>query len=295
MKVLVTGANGFLGQHLCMHLANHGFIVLATGRGVRKLLPNVVVQYQPIELTSKADVVATITTLKPNVIVHTAAMSKPDECDVNRSACLLNNVEATKHVLEAASLIGASVIYTSTDFVFGEGGPHSEEDEPAPLNFYGQSKLLAEELVMKAGSQHAIMRPVFIYGKAWEGMRPTFLHWVKHNLEQGKPIKVVNDQFRTPTHVQDLCKGLEAMIRKQATGIYHLAGREILTPYQMAITVAKVLELNDSLIESVTAETFAEPVKRAKKSGLAIDKAAKELGYQRRSFEEGVKETFNLN
>ncbi len=163
-----------------------------------------------------------------------------------------------------------------------------------PLNFYGQSKLLAEQLVNESRKKTTIVRPVFIYGKVWEGIRPGFLQWVKNNLEQGKSIKVVSDQWRTPTYVKNICNGVEKIISKQATGIYHLAGKDIVSPYEMAVKAAQALRLNDSLIEKVTAETFPEPVKRAKRSGLLIAKAQRDLGYEPVSLDEGIRLTFDL-
>ena len=247
--------------------------------------------YLPLELTNRRAVEMCIENLQPDVIIHTAAISKPDECENNKKLCTEVNVYATKHLLEASS---AHFIYLSTDFVFGENGPHSEADAPAPLNFYGESKMQSEQLVQHSKYAATIVRPVFIYGQSLPGMRPTFLHWVKNNLEQNKPIKVVSDQWRTPTYVQDICQGIEAIISKTATGIFHLAGKEILSPYDMALHTANILNLDASLIEKVTADTFPEPVKRAKRSGLKIEKAKAELGYNPVSFEEGVRRTFEV-
>ncbi len=293
-KILITGANGFLGQHLSLYLAANGHTVFASGRGACKIPLSGNYIYTPLELTNKNEVLAAVHAIRPTVIVHAAAMSKPDDCDKDREQCMLNNVAATSYLVDAANTVGASVLYVSTDFVFGEGGPHSEEDIPAPLNFYGESKWMAEQLVKANAKHYAIMRPVFIYGKIWDGIRPTFLHWVKHNLEQHRPIKVVSDQYRTPTYVIDLCKGIETMIRQKVTGDFHLAGKDVLSPYDMAITVADILQLDKSLIESVTSATFPEPVKRAKQSGLKIDKAKRELGYDPVSFEEGVRKSFEI-
>ena len=227
--------------------------------------------------------------IKANIIIHTAALSKPDECDTDRQLCLNENVEATRNLVTQSN---AFFIYVSTDFIFGEEGPHAETAIPAPLNFYGESKLMAERVVEATNKPHAIVRPVFIYGKTWQGMRPSFLHWVKTNLEAGKKIKVVSDQQRTPTYVNDICKGIQSIINKRATGAYHLAGKDVLSPYQMAVITAEVLGLDSSLIENVTSETFPEPVKRAKRSGLLIDKAKAELSYEPLSFAEGVKASF---
>lgn len=220
-------------------------------------------------------------------------MSKPDECNNNTAACLKHNIDATEYLLQHC-LPTAHFIYISTDFVFGEDGPHSEDDIKGPLNFYGESKLQAERLVEQRTGLNTIVRPVFIYGQALQGMRPSFLHWVKNNLEQGKPIKVVSDQQRTPTYVIDICKGIETIIKQKEHGSFHLAGMDIISPYNMATTVADVLGLNKDLIENVTSATFPEPVKRAKKSGLKIDKAKAVLNYNPVNFEEGVRLCFNV-
>jgi dTDP-4-dehydrorhamnose reductase len=123
-------------------------------------------------------------------------------------------------------------------------------------------------------------------------LRPSFLHWVKNSLEQNRPIKVVSDQLRTPTFVYDICKGIASIIAGHKTGVYHLAGKDILSPYQMAVSTARTLGLDAGLIENVTSATFPEPVKRAARSGLKINRAMAELGYQPVSFEEGVQQTF---
>jgi dTDP-4-dehydrorhamnose reductase len=255
------------------------------------------IDFYSVDLTDKEEVRRMVETIQPDVVVHTAAMSKPDECHVNREEAFKQNVTATENLLSSAGKIqvaGKQVhfIYISTDFIFGENGPHSEEETAAPLNYYGETKLKAEEIVKASSFITAIVRPVFIYGKVWEGLRPAFIHWVKNNLEAGKQIKVVTDQKRTPTFVEDICAGIQAIIEKKATGVYHLAGPDILSPYKMAIKTAEVLQLNTQLIIPVTSETFPEPVQRAKRSGLNIEKARRELGYRPVSFEEGLKKSF---
>lgn len=289
MKILVTGANGFTGQHLCITLADKGFAVHALGRGPQRIAVHKQLTYYDVELTSVRSVLRVFDLVAPDVVIHTAAMSKPDECDRNRDACLKNNVEVTKYLLEASRHFPVHFIHLSTDFIFGENGPHSEDDQPKPLNFYGESKLMAEKLVINSGVIYTIVRPVFIYGPVWEGMRPSFIHWVKHKLESGETIQVVTDQQRTPTYVYDLCSGIEQILMFKRQGVYHLAGKNILSPYEMALTVAKVLDLNQQLIMPVTSAVFPEPVQRAKKSGLTIHKAIRELGYAPHSFDDAVR------
>jgi len=296
MNILVTGGNGFLGQHLVKHLSSK-YNITAAGRGGCRIQQEIPFTWRSIDLTDAEAVHSLITHSRPDIIIHTAANSKPDECEKNKDLCLLNNVEATGNLLlpfQEVSTSESMFIYLSTDFIFGDNGPHGEGDLAAPLNFYGHSKLMAEELVIGSGVPYAIVRPVFIYGQVWPGLRPSFLHWVKSSLGQNKQIKVVSDQLRTPTYVNDICKGIQTIITGHKTGVYHLAGKDILSPYAMAVTTANVLGLDTGLIVNVTSETFPEPVKRAGRSGLTIEKARTELGYEPVSFEEGVRHTFAL-
>jgi dTDP-4-dehydrorhamnose reductase len=295
MKVLITGANGFVGQHLTLFLAAKNYDIIACSRGKCRIPQHFSFQYYPVDLTDNQAVTGLVASIAPDIIVHTAANSKPDDCHINRAACLQQNLEATKYLLNALKTVspGSKFIYLSTDFIFGENGPHSEDDITGPLNFYGESKLLAEQAVKASGLSYAIVRPVFIYGPVWGGVRSTFLHWIKNSLEQGKQIKVVSDQTRTPTFVSDICKGIESIILLKQEGDFHLAGKDLLSPYDMATAVASFLNLDAALIENVTSDSFAEPVQRAKRSGLKIDKARLILGYEPVSFAEGVALTFN--
>lgn len=289
---MVTGANGFLGQHSCFFLSQQGFQVYAVARNHCRMPSLGSIIYTEIELTNVSSVDAVFKHIQPDVVVHIAAMSKPDECNLNKEACLLHNVTATQNLVKAANLINAHFIYCSTDFIFGENGPHAEDDQPNPLNFYGLSKLLAEQWVKDNALKFTIVRPVFIYGAHWEGMRPSFIQWVQQSLLAGKNIKVVGDQFRTPTYALDICAGIQQIILRQPSGVFHLAGAEILTPYQMATTVAAILQLNANLITEVDSNSFPEPVQRAKRSGLKIDKAKLLLNYKPLTFIEGVRKSF---
>lgn len=292
MNILVTGANGFTGQHLSVFLAEQGFSVHAVSRGPSRLQPHSNIQYYECELTNVSSVLKVVEVIQPDWIIHVAAMSKPDECDVNREKCLKQNVDATIHLGAAAQKVNARFVYFSTDFIFGENGPHKEEDIPNPLNFYGESKWKAEQWVSSQITNPVIVRPVFMYGPQHKNGRASFIQWVEKQLSQGKPIKVVNDQYRTPTYIKDICLGVQSIMVQNQTGIFHLAGPQIITPYDMAIEVAKVLSLNQSLITPVDSNTFPEPVIRAKRSGLQIDKARKVLNYKPHSFSEGVHLSF---
>lgn len=289
---MITGANGFTGQHLAVFLADQGFPIFAVSRGSTRMIAHSGINYHTCELTNVSSVTQLVEAIQPDWIIHVAAMSKPDECDCKREECIANNVEATIHLGEAALKVNARFVYFSTDFIFGENGPHQEDDTPDPLNFYGVSKWQAEQWVRKHIPSAVIVRPVFMYGPQHLNGRPSFIQWVEQQLQQGKTIKVVNDQFRTPTYVMDICVGVQTIITENHAGIFHLAGPEIITPYEMAVQVAKVLSLDEKLIIPVDSSTFPEPVIRAKRSGLQIEKAKSVLNYKPRSFSEGVRLSF---
>ena len=131
-----------------------------------------------------------------------------------------------------------------------------------------------------------------VYGKNHSG-HSNLLKIVREKLEKGEEYSVFDDQVRTPTYVEDLAKGIVSIIEKKAKGIFHLSGKDVLTPYQIAIETAEYLKLDNSLIKKVTAANFSQPAKRPLKTGFIIEKARNELGYAPISFEEGLKKTFS--
>lgn len=230
---------------------------------------------------------------KPEVVVHAGAMSKPDECEMDQMKAYLVNVEGTVQLLINSEEFKSFFIFLSTDFVFdGEKGMYIEDDPPGPVNYYGRTKLEAEEAVKEYEYDWAIVRTVLVYGKNHSGHN-NILKIISEKLEKGEEYHVVDDQVRTPTYVEDLAKGIVLIIGKKATGIFHLSGKDILTPYQMAIKTAQHLKLDSSVLKKVTASTFGQPARRPVKTGFVIDKARKELGYEPFDFEEGLKKTFD--
>ena len=294
MKVLITGANGFLGHYLVSLLLQKGYEVIATGKGNNRLpfSNSEKFVYTEMDFTNPFVVNDIFDTHKPEIVVHAGAVSKPDECELNQKEALRINTEGTVTMLSNAAKHKCFFIFISTDFVFdGEAGMYTEVDSPNPVNFYGKTKLEAEEAVKRYNLDWAIVRTVLVYGKPMAG-RSNILTIVKEKLEKGEAYNVVDDQVRTPTYVEDLAAGIIAIMEKRACGIYHLSGINILTPYEMACKTADFLGLDKSLIKRVTAESFSQPAKRPARTGFIIDKAKRELAYSPVSFLEGLKRTF---
>ncbi len=294
MKILITGANGFLGHHLSVQLLEKGHTVIATGRGDCRLpLANEKgFQYLPMDFTDPFTVHDVFEKCKPAIIVHAGAITKVDDCEQEQWQAYLTNVEGTVTMMMNAEEQKSFFIFVSTDFVFdGKKGFYKEDDSCRPVNFYGKTKLEAEDSVKEYEYDWAIVRTSLVYGKPLAG-RSNILTVVKDKLEKGEEYSVVNDQVRTPTYVEDLASGIVSIIENKATGIYHLSGEDVLTPYEMARKVAEYLELDTSLIKEVTAANFSQPAKRPGNTRFIIDKAKKDLCYQPISFEEGLIKTF---
>jgi dTDP-4-dehydrorhamnose reductase len=294
MKVLVTGAQGFLGQHWVEQLLKKGVQVLATGKAAHSSVLNTIprCRYFSMDITDLWSLRKIFQEEQPDAILHAAAISKPDACEQDRSLADHVNVQGTEKVLAAAAEINASVCFLSTDFVFdGQKGMYVETDEPAPVNFYGLTKLRAERLVQQYPHRWSIARTVSVYGPPVPG-RANLLSIVVDKLSRGESYSVVDDQIRTPTYAGDLAAAVTTLITGDHGGIFHLSGPEILTPYQMAIKTASYVGLDPAKVLRVTAETFQQPAKRPLKTGFNIEKAKNLLGFHPLNFDEGLRLCF---
>ncbi len=288
-KIFITGANGLLGQKLVSQLVEKGdFQVVASGKGECRL-PGGGFEYASLDITNETEVESTLTSIKPDIIIHGAAMTNVDQCELNQEACYDSNVNATAYLIKAAEAIKAHFIFVSTDFIFsGEEGPLDENAIPAPVNYYGETKLIGEEMVMKSKTKWAIARTVLVFGIAHDMSRTNIVLWVKSSLEAGKEIQVVDDQFRTPTLAEDLAAGCILIAEKEAEGVFNISGSDFLTPYEMANTTAEFFGLNKGLIKRADSSTFTQPAKRPLKTGFIITKAQEQLGFEPKTFRTAI-------
>jgi dTDP-4-dehydrorhamnose reductase len=294
MRILITGVTGFVGRNLAYYwLYQTDLMIVGTGRSLERPahLPEAI-HYIPLQLTDAVAVMQAIAAFKPDVVIHSAAMSKPNDCEVEQQLCYEVNVNATRYVVEACRQTGSRLVYMSTDFVFGDHGPFAEDDNYDPVNYYGHSKVLAEAIVKESELDWSIVRTVLVYGKQLPGLSPTFPQWVKLNLDQGKSIRVFTDQYRTPTYVPDLVNGINAIVKQEAAGIFHLCGAETFTPFDIAQRIVSHFGLNASLVQPVTRLEFAEKARRPIRSTLHIHKAASELGFVPRSLADVLPDLF---
>jgi dTDP-4-dehydrorhamnose reductase len=288
--ILVTGANGLLGQKLVELLVQESTVdLIATARGENRLPNTNGYRYVSLDITQSDEVNTVFETYKPDVVIHTAAMTNVDTCETDQSGCELLNVTAVAFLIDACQKYDTFLCHLSTDFIFdGADGPYTEEATPNPISVYGASKLRAEKLIEASSIRWAIARTVLVFGIVADMSRTNIILWVKKSLEDGKQINVVTDQFRTPTLAEDLAIGCWLIAQKEAVGIFNISGSDFLTPYEMAIKTANYYGLPTDLIKQADSSTFSQPAKRPPRTGFILDKAIRELGYQPRTFDEGI-------
>lgn len=290
MRVLITGANGLLGQKLTVTLEEREKVdVLAVSRGPSRLPYDINVPYKSLDLTDFEALYETFEDFKPTDVIHTAAMTNVDACELDPQACRQANVAVVRSLCGLCKEHNARLIHLSTDFIFdGAAGPYDERAVPNPLSVYGSAKYEAEQIIHDSGVRAAVARTILLYGVLPELTRTNIVLWVRDSLAEGKRIKVVNDQFRSPTLVEDLADGLCAILFRDKTGIYHLSGAEVYSILEIAHIVADCWKLDASLIDPVATAELGQPAPRPPKTGFIILKAQTELGYAPRSFKDGL-------
>ncbi|HMN06563.1 MAG TPA: SDR family oxidoreductase [Flavobacteriales bacterium] len=291
MKILITGSNGLLGQKLIGALRNDsGVQLIATSRGLDRSAEPLGDRYRPMDIAVRAEVDAVVDAARPDVIIHAAAMTNVDACELDPEACRLQNVVATENLVQAAKRCGSHFIFLSTDFIFdGEKGPYREEDAPAPLSVYGHSKLEGERIVQESGLERwAIARTIIVYGTAPGLSRSNVVLWAKDALEKGTPIKVVDDQWRMPTLAEDLADGCIRIAKRGTTGIYHLSGPDGMSILELVQRTGAFFGLSTDHVSAVKSASLGQPAKRPPHTGFILDKARRDLGYAPRGFEAGL-------
>ena len=275
-----------LGQRLLHFLKKENtYNIYGVSRGENRLKDQEGYTYISTDLTREDQVTDLIETVQPDVIIHTAAMTNVDQCELEHEECDRINVEAVRYLAEMCKKYDIHLVHLSTDFVFnGEKGYYKEEDDPDPVNYYGLSKLRSEQIIQESGIHHTIIRTILVFGIT-ETLKSNIVLWVVNNLKENKPINVVTDQLRMPTFADDLAKACIFAAENRVEGLFHVSTNRLISIYEIARMVAKSFDLNENLISPVPTSRLTQPARRPLKTGFDISKAISRLKLPGVSFE----------
>jgi dTDP-4-dehydrorhamnose reductase len=286
LKLLITGASGLFGSKLAQIGLSKNFEVYSSDIQSSSIYENFV----KLDISGKAQVDEAFKTIKPDVVVHAATLTDVDKCELNKELAWKVNVEGTKNIVEAAKAAGSFLIYISTDYVFsGETGRYKEADAPNPINYYGVTKLKAEEIV-KTQKEYFIARPSVMYGSTPAAGKVNFALWLIEKLQKGERIKIITDQWNTPTLNTNLAEMTLEVIERKLTGIYHLCGATRVSRLEFAEQIADVFSLDKGLIDKVFSSQFKLPAKRPMDSSLDTLKAQQFLQHKPLEMDKALKQ-----
>ena len=255
MKVLITGGKGMLGRTLQKALAEHEIIIAD--------LPE-------WDITDDTGFVAKTAEVKPDLIIHCAAMTKVDDCEQKRELAFKLNEEGSRNVALAAKACGARLIAISTDYVFSGEPPQepwawSETDIPRPRTVYGASKFAGEQMIQMILPEAVILRIAWLYGAGG----PSFVHTMaKLGAQEGAPLKVVNDQRGNPTSTKTVADVIRFLITKpDVSGIVHGTCEDQCTWYDLTVELFRLMGLRRAVVPCTT-EEFPRPAPRPRNSAL---------------------------
>jgi dTDP-4-dehydrorhamnose reductase len=283
MKFLVTGSAGLIGSQVVKDLIQKNHAVYSCYH-IQKPLQGIPTL---LDLTDETQIIQTLEEIKPDKIIHLAAMTNVDLCETKQEIATLINTKATETLAKQAAKINAFFVYVSTDYVFdGINEMKKENDVTNPLGFYGKSKLEGELNLNKLASNWCIARTSTPFGI--HSTKKSFPLWVKENLEAKKEIPVLVDQFTSPTYVPNLSKMLIEIATRQIVGIIHVSGATRISRYALAEIVAHKLNLDKNLLIPTKIDTMNWNAERPKDSSLDVSFATEILNEQPQKIEQSL-------
>lgn len=248
MKVLITGARGQLGRHLESVINNMGnYEVISLG-------------HAELDITDPALVHQQIVSSVPDVVIHTAANTNVDGCELDPEIAYRVNALGSRNIAAAAAKTGAKMVYISTDYVFDGKSrrPYTEFDPANPINVYGKSKLAGELYVSKLLNKYFIVRTSWLYGKYGTNFVKTMLRMAGEKTE----LTVVDDQVGTPTYAEDLAKFIIDLLPTELYGIYHASNTGCCSWFQFARAIFEAAGLDDAKISPISTSRLKRPAPR---------------------------------
>ncbi|MCU0570062.1 MAG: NAD(P)-dependent oxidoreductase [Oculatellaceae cyanobacterium Prado106] len=279
-KLIITGASGFLGWHLCRLLRSQWDIY---GTYQRHPLDFPDIQGIPLDLADSAALVEFFRGVQPDAVIHTAALSSPNACQEQPELSYRLNVVATAELASLCAAAQVPLVFTSSEQVFdGMRSPYCETDPVSPLNRYGEHKVMAEREVRSRYPTATVCRMPLMFGVA--ASAPSFLQPFLETLKAGKPLNLFTDEFRTPASGTTAAKGIEIAL-EHCPPVLHLGGGDRISRYAFGELLVELLQLSPVLLhpclQSEVRMAAPRPADVSLDSSLAFS-----LGYSPKSIRE---------
>jgi dTDP-4-dehydrorhamnose reductase len=246
---------------------------------------------EDIDIQKEEATATQIEKLQPDIVIHVAAYTDVDGCELDEEKAFAVNAEGTKHIVLAASRCRAKVVYLGTDYIFdgNKREPYLENDLPSPLNVYGRSKLKGEQYIQEWMKDALIIRTQWLYGSYGKN----FVTSILQQATEKKVLSIVNDQVGSPTYTDDLAKAISILIGVDARGIFHVANSDLCTWYIFGQAILKLSGLDRVRVIPISSKEFGRPAVRPSYSVLNCQKLKKETGLALRPWAEALKDYLN--
>ncbi len=284
-KLLIIGGSGFVSTNLIKYLPND-WKVFATFNS--NIIKNNRLESFKIDLLEKPEeIISIIQNIKPDYIVDTVAFPSVDFCEENNSVADKLHIDSTKIISNISSKINSKLLFLSTDAVF-EGQlnkKYVETDIPKPINYYGFTKLKAEEIVLSASKNNIVLRTAVIYGASSQSR---FTNWILSYLRQQKSVDPFIDQYNSPTLVDDLSQVIIKILKNDVSGLFHATGPTCVNRYDFALMLAKEFALDSNLIKPVTSSEKKQNAPRPISTCLDSSKLEHKINFRFRDLKTGI-------
>ncbi|MEW5760012.1 MAG: dTDP-4-dehydrorhamnose reductase [Candidatus Thermoplasmatota archaeon] len=284
-KILVIGC-GLLGSRLISKISSNANYKVV---GADILEPEKDIEFYKLDITNIYDANKIIEKIKPELVIHTAAFTDVDGCEVEREKAWKINVDGTKNIGKACKKEKTKLIYVSTDFVFdGKKSMYREEDDVNPLGYYGLTKLEGEKALAELDIEYAIARTSVLFG--WNKRKLNYVTWLIKELSEKRNVKIVNDQYNSPTFADSLALPFLKIYEKNKFEIFHTSGSERISRYEFALKIADIFNLEKNLIMPISSDMLKQRAKRPSDSSLCVEKLEKILNIKMPNVEQMLKE-----
>lgn len=281
MRILITGANGLLGQKIVNQLLKRNVTFLATSQGLNRNSDCPDELYQSLDVTVETEIRKCIENFTPTHIIHTAAITNVDQCELDPVLCMKVNSFGVKMLFDISKEKGIHFQLLSTDFIFdGQKGNYKEEDKVGPLSVYANSKVNAENFLRESDYKNwSIVRTIIVYGEGNNLTRSNLIVWAVGALKNNEPMRIVDDQFRAPTWADDLAWACIEICDQKKQGIFHISGPKTMSIYEIVERIADHFGYSKEKIVRLSSSELNQPAKRPPRTGFDLTKASAELGY----------------